>query len=230
MEKMPNLKYSTKVAIADAHPIVRHGVAQLIERETDMAVCAELDGTEDMLNFIDSLKPDVLIMDIALGRSDGIVLTRELRRNGFSSPIIVLSMHESRLYISRAIRAGANGYVGKSRSTELLIEAIREVRQGRIFVNGREAGDMLRTLSSRRSPDLTMPIDGLSDRERQIFALIGQGQTTTEIADILDIKPKTVETYKGRIKEKLELENAPRLSMAAVEWATREHLTASAVT
>jgi DNA-binding NarL/FixJ family response regulator len=230
MEIMPKYKYTTKIAIADDHSIVRHGVRRLIETETDMEVCAELDGSEDIVTVVDDAKPDILIVDIALGRSDGIVLTRKLRNSGCRIPIIILSMHESQVYVARAIRAGANGYVAKSKSTALLIEAIREVRQGRFFVNGEDADDILKSIIAQHGLGLSIPLEELSDRERQIFALIGQGNSTVEIAETLRIKPKTVETYKGRIKHKLELNHAPQLSMAAVEWATSERLTASAVT
>ncbi len=229
MEIMPKFKYTTKVAVVDDHPIVRHGVSRLIETEADMEVCAELDGSEDIMAAVTESCPDVLVMDIVLGNSDGIAVARELRRGNCTIPIIILSMHESSVYVARAVRAGVSGYVSKSQSTALLVKAIREVRQGRVFIKGESAEEVLKSLTARHGSGLSIPLDKLSDRERQIFELIGQGCSTVEIAEKLMIRRKTVETYKGRIKEKLELENAPQLSMAAVEWAASERLAASAV-
>ena len=226
---MKELKYLTRIVVVDDHPIVRHGLSRLIEMQTDMEVCAELDGSEDIQRIISELNPDILILDIALAHSDGITLTRRLRNAGRSIPIIILSMHESKVYVSRAIRAGANGYVTKNQSSEYLVEAIREVRQGRMFICGESADEMLRTVSAYHASEDDLPLNLLSDRERQIFTLIGRGFSTVEIAAKLLIRPKTVETYRGRIKEKLELDTSQRLSMAAIEWSTREGLTAPAV-
>jgi DNA-binding NarL/FixJ family response regulator len=223
------LKFTTKIMIVDDHPIVRYGVAKLIAQEVDMEVCRECDGTEDLVPLIEEVKPDVLILDISLGEKDGIVLTRQLRNAGHFLPIIMLSMHDNRLYVSRAIRSGANGYIVKGQSHEHLVEAIREVRQGKLFFCGEEAEEMLRSLTVRRPEDGSAPIDELSDRELQIFTLIGRGYSTVEVAQLVGIKPKTVETYRARIKVKLNLDAPHKLSLAAIEWATRQGLTASTV-
>lgn len=228
-ERNSMLKFSTKIMIVDDHPIVRYGVAKLIDKEVDMEVCAELDGSEDIPRLIEDIQPDVLLLDISLEHVDGIALTRSLRQAGSTLPIIMLSMHDNKVYITRSIRAGANGYVIKTQSSELLIEAIREVRQGRLFIYGDNSEEILKTLTVHHPSERNPPLDLLSDRERQIFIHIGRGYSTVEIGDILGIRPKTVETYRSRIKAKLELDAPHKLSMAAVDWATREGLNASAV-
>lgn len=223
------LKFTTKVMIVDDHPIVRCGIARLIDQETDMEVCGEFEGTEDILLMISELKPDVLIMDISLKNKDGIAITRKLKRIKPSLPILILSMHDSKVHISRAIKAGANGYVIKDQSSDQLIKAIREIRQGRIFLCGNDTEELMQTLSVRSPRDKRAPIELLSDRERQIFSRIGRGYSTQEIADQLEIKFKTVETYRSRIKDKLSLTPPRSLSSAAIEWAAKEGITASSV-
>ena len=223
------LKFTTKIMIIDDHPIVRYGVAKLIGQETDMEVCGSYDGSEDLLAIIEDLKPNVIVLDISLGNADGITITRSLRKTGNYTPVVILSMHENTIYISRALRAGANGYVMKKQSSEQLIDAIREVRQGRLFVGSGCSEELLRSVAPNHPSESQTPLDLLSDRERQVFTQIGQGYTTFDIATSLSIKPKTVETYRCRIKEKLELDSPQKLSLAAIEWATCQGLTASTV-
>ena len=222
-------KYTTKILIIDDHPIVRMGVSNLIQREQDMEVCGEYDGSQNISALIEQHQPDVLILDISLQHDDGITITRALRQAGSNLPVIMLSMHESKVYISRAMRAGANGYVVKSESSEQLVTAIREVRQGRGFVRGESSDDILQSMAVKQSHATDSPLILLSDRERQIFELIGRGYSTLEIAERIKIRPKTVETYRSRVKSKLELDSPHKLSLAAIEWATRHGLTAPAV-
>ena len=221
------LKFTTKIMVVDDHPIVRYGIVKLIDLETDMDVCGDYDGSEDLLAIIKESKPDVIILDISLGKADGIAITRSLRKTGNNTPVVILSMHENKVYVARAIRAGANGYVIKKQSSEQLITAIREVRQGRLFIGSEHSAEMLCAVAPNHPSQSTTPLDMLSDRERQVFTHIGQGYATIEIAEQLDIRPKTVETYRSRIKDKLELDSPQKLSLAAIEWATRQGLTAS---
>ena len=223
------LKFSTKIMIVDDHPIVRYGVAKLIGMETDMEVCAEFDGSEDIPRLVADIKPDVLLLDISLKHTDGIALTRQLRQAKEALPIIMLSMHDNKVYISRALRAGASGYVIKNQSSEQLITAIREVRQGRLFVSGSDSEQILQSVTVRHPSDKMAPLNLLSDRERQTFIFIGRGYSTLEIAEQLLIRPKTVETYRSRIKGKLQIDSSQKLSMAAIEWATTEGLNPSVV-
>jgi len=223
------LKYTTKVMIVDDHPIVRCGIARLIGQEADMEVCGEFDGTEDIPAIAEGLRPDVLILDISLKNTDGIAILRALRRTNSSLPVLILSMHDNKIFIARAIKAGANGYVIKDQSADQLITAIRDIRQGRLFLCGNSTEEILRTLTVRNHNDKKAAIDLLSDRERQIFIRIGKGYSTQEIADQLEIKFKTVETYRGRIKDKLNLPSPHNLAAAAIEWATKENITSSAV-
>lgn len=223
------LKYTTKVMIVDDHPIVRCGIARLIGQEADMEVCGEFDGTEDIPTVVANLRPDVLILDISLKNTDGIAILRALRKTNTSLPILILSMHDNKIFIARAIKAGANGYVIKDQSADQLITAIRDIRQGRLFLCGSSTEEILRTLTVRNDNDKKAAIDLLSDRERQIFMRIGKGYSTQEIADQLEIKFKTVETYRGRIKDKLSLPSPHNLAAAAIEWAAKENITSSAV-
>jgi DNA-binding NarL/FixJ family response regulator len=229
METQTMLKFTTKIMVIDDHPIVRYGITKLIGQETDMEVCGSYDGSEDLLAIIADQKPNLIVLDISLGNADGITITRSLRRAGNCTPVVILSMHENRIYISRALRAGANGYVMKKQSSEQLISAIREVRQGRLFVGTEDSDELIRSMAPSHPSKSETPLDLLSDRERQVFTQIGQGYTTFEIAANLSIKPKTVETYRCRIKEKLEIDSPQKLSLAAIEWATRQGLTASTV-
>jgi len=229
MEEMKAYRDKIHIAVVDDHPIFRYGIISLIEKQRDMRVYAEWSGSEDLPSLIRKTQPDIVIMDVSLENQDGIALTRKIRSEALKVPIIMLSMHESRVHISRAMRAGANGYVTKSQSAEKLIDAIREVRQGRIFITGNNSESIRQSLSARHASEEKPVLDLLSDRERQIFTLIGRGYTTIEIAEKLHIKPKTVETYRSRIKEKLELDSAQRLSMAAISWATQEGLASSTV-
>lgn len=223
------LKFTSKIMIVDDHPIVRCGIVRLIDREIDMEVCCELDGTENIPEQVRQTMPDLLILDISLRNADGIAITRSIRAAGMKLPIIILSMHENKVYVSRALRAGADGYVVKSQSSEQLVRAIREVRQGRMFVCCPQAEDLTSALAVSHPIDSDTPLDLLSDRERQIFIGIGRGLSTAQIAEQLDIRPKTVESYRARIKAKLELDSPRELNLAAIQWATSEKLNASAM-
>lgn len=223
------LKYTTKIMIVDDHPIVRCGIARLISQEPDMEVCGEFDGTEDIPSIAENLKPDVLILDISLKNTDGIAILRSLRKTNTTLPVLILSMHDNKIFIARAIKAGANGYVIKDQSADQLVTAVREIRQGRLFLCGENTEEILRTLTVRNHNDRKASIDLLSDRERQIFIKIGQGYCTREIADQLQIKFKTVETYRSRIKEKLNLPSPHNLAAAAIEWTAKGNISASSV-
>ena len=207
-----------RVMIVDDHPIVREGYARLIDRQGDLKVSAEADGNVDAIRKIMDDPPDLVIVDISLKDGSGLELIKDIRVHHEEIKVLVVSMHDESLFAERAIRAGALGYVNKQQATERLIEAIRRVGEGKIYLSSYMTERMLcRSVGSTNYSDES-PIDSLSDRELEVFQLIGQGETTRQIADTLHLSPKTVETYRENIKHKLNLENATELTQHAVQW------------
>lgn len=210
-----------KVLVVDDHPIVRAGLAQLINREPDLAVCGDAEEMHSALQSIDELKPDILIVDISLNGPDGLDLLKSIRAKDPNLPVLILSMHDESIYAERALRAGANGYIMKQEGTDRVLVALRRILNREIYVSDRVANQMLRQFvggasgaSMRRSP-----LDDLSDRELEVLRLIGEGQGTRQIADGLHLSIKTVETYQGHLKDKLGLKNSRELVQYAIQWA-----------
>jgi len=199
----------------------REQLGLLIEKADDMKVCGHADNVRDGLELIKRTRPGVAIIDISLKGSSGLELLKELRLNGISVPVLVLSMHEEALYAERALRAGANGYITKYAASEDVMLAIRRVIEGEIYLNPRFMGRMMNKIMSggERSAE---PIDRLANRELEVFRLIGRGMTTREIGAQLGLGTTTVDTYRTRIREKLRLENALRLRVEAIRWV-QEH-------
>jgi DNA-binding NarL/FixJ family response regulator len=210
-----------KVLVVDDHPIVRAGLAQLINREPDLAVCGDAEEMHTALQSIDELKPDILIVDISLNGPDGLDLLKSIRAKDPNLPVLILSMHDESIYAERALRAGANGYIMKQEGTDRVLVALRRILNREIYVSDRVANQMLRQFvggasgaSMKRSP-----LDDLSDRELEVLRLIGEGQGTRQIADGLHLSIKTVETYQGHLKDKLGLKNSRELVQYAIQWA-----------
>ena len=209
------------VLLVDDHPIVRQGLAQLINQEPDLAVCGHAADANSAFHAIAANRPDIVILDISLNGPDGLAVLKEIRLNDTSLPVLVLSMHDESLYAERALRAGANGYIMKQEATERVLEAIRRIRGGEVYVSDRIAKRLLRQVVSSPAPGKS-PMEALTDRELAVFRLIGKGRGTREIADDLHVSVKTVETYQAHIKEKLSLKNARELVQHAFQWVTRE--------
>ena len=211
-----------KVLIVDDHPIIRSGLTQLIDREPDLAVCGEAQEMHTALRAIDSLKPDILIVDISLNGPDGLDLLKNIRARDPHLPVLILSMHDESIYAERALRAGANGYIMKQEATDRVLIAVRRILKHEIYVSDRVANKMLSQLVGAGSGAANRsPMDGLSDRELEVLRLIGEGHSTREIAEDLHLSVKTVETYQGHLKEKLRLRNSRELMQFAVQWAVR---------
>src|SRR5271154_5616926 len=207
-----------RVLLVDDHPIVRQGLALLIDREADLSVCGEADGAHSAFHAMETLRPDIVLLDISLNGPDGLEVLKEIRMRSSSLPVLILSMHDESIYAERAIRAGANGYIMKQEATEKVLVAIRRILRGEVHLSDRLTSSMLQqyvrgTISSKSSPFLS-----LSDRELEIFRLIGEGRGTRQIADELHLSVKTIESHQAHIKEKLALRNARELVQHAIEW------------
>jgi len=211
-----------KVLLVEDHPIVRHGLVQLIDAQGDLSVCGEAESAPDALEAIGKSKPDVVIVDISVKGANGIKLIKDIKARCPDLPVLVLSMHEESLYAERALRAGAKGYVMKQEATETLLTAIRRVLGDDIWVSDEIAARMLRKFVDRGNPVLLGPMDSLSDRELEVFEFIGRGLGTRQIAAKLELSVKTVESYRAHIKQKLSLKNAMELVQHAIHWVQTE--------
>ena len=179
-------------------------------------VCGEAEGAQSALRAIENERPDLLIVDISRNGPDGIEIIKTIRGRNYSLPILVLSMRDEATYAERALRVGANGYIMKQEATEKVLGAIRRILHGEVYLSERAASKMLNVRGSTKSEH--SPIEELSDRELQVFRLVGEGRPTREIAEQLHLSVKTVESYQAHIKEKLSLRNARELVQRAVEW------------
>ena len=207
-----------KVFLVDDHPIVRQGLALFIEREPDLMVCGEAEDATSALQAIRDATPDFVILDISLNGPDGLELLKTLRVRYPNLPALVLSMHDESVYAERALRAGANGYIMKQEAADKVITAIRHILGGDVYLSDRLTKQMLQQfVNGSISP--RDPLAKLSDRELEVFRLIGAGHGTRQIADELHVSTKTVESYQAHIKEKLALRNARELVQYAVEWS-----------
>jgi DNA-binding NarL/FixJ family response regulator len=212
-----------RVLIVDDHPIVRNGLRQLIQRESDLVVCGEAGNTADDKTVIAASKPDVALVDISLEGTNGIELTKMIRASNPEVEVVVLSMHDESLYAERALRAGAKAYVMKQEAPERVLKAIRKVLQGELYVSDNVASRLLQAIMENpRSARSPTGVDRLSDRELEIFQFLGRGKGTRQIAKALQLSAKTVETYRAHIKRKLMLKDATELIQHAVSWVENE--------
>jgi DNA-binding NarL/FixJ family response regulator len=211
-----------RVFVVDDHPIVRQGLALLINQQPDLTVCGEAEEVHDALQKIAICKPDIVIVDISLNGPDGLELLKTVRARDASLPILILSMHDESIYAERALRAGANGYIMKQEATETVLAALRRIINREIYVSEKVASKMLRRFISGSATARQSPIADLSDRELEVFRLIGEGHSTRRIAEELHLSVKTVESYQAHIKEKLSLRSARELVQHAIQWAISE--------
>ena len=206
-----------RVLLIDDHAIVRQGLAELINDQPDLTVCGEADSPPEALKVIAETQPDAAIVDISLKSGDGIELCRQVHEQWPNVALLVLSMHDEALYAERALRAGAMGYVMKQEPQETVMTAIRRILKGETHLSEPMAAKLLRSLTGRRDNADVPPLERLSDRELQVFRLIGQGRSVKDIADELFLSPKTVETHKEHIKRKLNLDSSNDLLRYAIE-------------
>lgn len=213
---MEALEAVAKVLIVDDHPAVREALGIRISRQTDLTVCGEASDSPEALQLIEATDPDVAIIDIALKTGDGIDLIRRIKARNQKIRMLVWSMYSESLYAERALRAGAMGYLNKEQATSAIIEAIRQVLRGRLYLSQTMSE---RLLNRGLDHELTgLSVELLSDREIEVFRLIGQGVKTQDIAAQLDLSPRTVQTYRDRIREKLDLSDGTELARSAFQW------------
>ena len=204
-----------KVFLVDDHPIVREGMGQLIENEPDMSLCGESDGGASLFDDIESTLPDVIVLDLSLKNASGFDYITDIRRRWPKSKVFVLSMHDEKLYAERSLRAGASGYIMKQEAPAKVIDAIREVALGGIYLSDSISKIVLQGIIN---PSANDPIASLSDREIQVFQFIGEGKTHQAIAEHLHLSIKTIESHVERIKNKLSLKSGRELMHRAIEW------------
>jgi DNA-binding NarL/FixJ family response regulator len=207
-----------RVLVVDDHPFMRAGLAQLINRQADLEVCGEAGNTAEAMRAVAQLRPDLVLSDLTMGDRGGLEFIKDLQAAGQSPPVLVVSMHDEAIYAERVLRAGARGYIMKEAGGESLLHAIRQVLRGEIYVSPKLAAGLLENLSSRRPRGSDSPIKQLTDREFEIFQLIGQGKSTRDISEQLHLSPKTVDVHRANIKTKLELKDATALVRHAVRW------------
>lgn len=213
-----NRKPKTKVLLVDDHPILRQGLSRLINAEADMVVCGEAEDAAKAFDAVGALSPDVAVVDISLKGSNGIELTKNIKARYPSVPVLVLSMHDESLYAERALRAGALGYIMKEEASEQVLVGIRRVLAGEIFLSERMKTKMLQQMASGRTKTVASPVELLTDRELEVFRLIGEGRSTRQIAAQLHLSVRTIEAYREYIKAKLSLKNSTELVQHAFHW------------
>jgi DNA-binding NarL/FixJ family response regulator len=215
-----------QVVLVEDHPMFREQLAHLINKQPDMAVCAEAANAIDGFAVISREQPALAIIDITLKGSSGLELLKDLRAQGNKVPVLMLSMHPESLYAERALRAGANGYITKEEAAAKVMTAIRQVLAGEIYLDPRFMKRVVSQVLVNPRNNSAEPIERLTDRELSVFELIGEGRTTREIGVRLRVSVATIETYRARIKEKLDLENAGQLHARASSWVHERHAVA----
>jgi DNA-binding NarL/FixJ family response regulator len=215
----PNQRRRTRILVVDDHPIVRLGICQMLAGQADLEVCGEADSAAAAKQLVTSARPDLAIVDLSLADGTGLDLIRSLRESMPTLPVLVLSMHDEALFAERVLRAGARGYIMKRQAITDLVGAVREVLAGRVYVSEQMAQVVLERLRHEASPD--NPLARLTDRELEVFDLIGRGMSTGAIAEQLAVSTKTIETYRSNIKAKLNLKGATDLIRFAATWTER---------
>ncbi len=213
-----------RVFLVEDHPITRRGLVELINHEADLFVCGEADNAAAALEQIRKLKPELALVDITLPRRSGLVLIKDIQLWNPDVRILVLSMHDENLYAERVLRAGAHGYVMKSEGGDKLLKVIRQVLSGETYVSDTITRRIVDAFAGRRKNAKDAMLGQLTDREFEVFQLLGQGLPTLEIGQRLHLSPKTVDSHRLHIKEKLQLRSLPELMRYAVRWAATEEM------
>ncbi len=214
-----------RILLVDDHAVVRYGIAQLINQQSDLMVCGEEENAGNALSAIAKLKPDLVIADISLKDSSGLELMRNIKAQHAGLPVLVVSTHDEAIYAEIAFRAGALGYLMKGDALDKVVSAIRRVLGGNVYVSDALAARMLQHQVRGQKDIQQSPVEGLSDREMEVFQLIGQWKKTKEIAQELHLSIKTIEYYREQIKQKLDLKSAVDLTQYATSWVQRENPT-----
>lgn len=221
-DTMQPLPYATqkettknRILVVDDHPLVRRGIAQFINQEKDLTVCGEASDGNEAFAVLDELDPDLVIVDIEMKGQGGMELVRNMKTHYPKVPVLMLSMHDEDLFAERALRAGARGYLMKEEDPETVVKAIRSLLSGDVYVSNKAA---VRIITGMSGANQSASVEGLSNREFEVFMMIGKGYRTRHIAEELNLSAKTVESYKARLKNKLMLKDAAALARYAAEW------------
>lgn len=210
-----------KIMIVEDHPLMRQGIKKMIEKEEDLLVTGEADNINEAIKILANEEHDVAIVDITLeGELSGIDLIKNINKRKIKTKILVLSMHSETLYIERAMKAGANGYITKNEAPQILIEAIRSVNSGETYISSKISGKMINKLLQKEAESDSINVDKMSNREIEIFELIGRGCKTGEIAKKLNLSTNTIESHRKNIIEKLNFENGNDLVKNAIHWVS----------
>jgi DNA-binding NarL/FixJ family response regulator len=204
------------IYLIDDHPLVVQGVTELVNAEPDLKVVGSTTEWTEALKEIPELKPDVVVLDISLAKANGIEVLKNLRIHFPKLQVLMLSMHDENLYAMRSVRAGAQGYIMKMTATEEVVKAIRHILNGEIYLSAGIAKQTMMRLVGRRKEGTMSPMDDLSDRELEVFQMVGEGLTTRQIAERLHLSVKTIETHKAHVKEKLNLATSTQLTQHAI--------------
>ena len=207
-----------RVLLVDDHPIVRQGLSEMVNHEDDLTVCATAEDMNQALDQIEQLKPDLVVLDISLKGCNGIELLKDIKSRHPKLVVLMLSMHDETLYALRALRAGAAGYVMKQEPAEVVVASMRRVLNGEIALSENVEKRMMKQLVGGRAARTGSPLEDLSDRELEVFRLIGKGSSTRNIAEELHLSIKTIESHRTHIKQKLNLKNAVELVQHAIHW------------
>lgn len=223
-ESTPSSKI--RVLIVEDHPITRQGLKAIINQQLNLAVCAETGSATEAMDLVTRLRPDLAVIDISLQARSGIELTKDLRNQSPDMPILMVSMHDEALFAERALRAGAMGYVMKQEAADKITTAIQQVLRGELYLSGRVKDRVLHRVVSKKNDTVVFAMDTLSQREREVFQLIGNGFSTRQIAEQLNLSSKTIDSYREHLKLKLGLDSGADLMRHAIQWARSEHLVA----
>lgn len=207
-----------KILLVDDHPITRQGLRMLISQQPGLTVVGESDNAAQAMDLAAKLKPDIAIVDIALRSANGIELTKNMKAHSPDLLILIVSMHDEELFAERALRAGARGYLMKHEASERVIEALQKISSGELYISDRVRARMLSRLVNNRTGEVTSPVESLSDREMEVFQLIGNGYATRQIAERLNLSVKTIDSYREHLKLKLSLESGADLVRYAIQW------------
>jgi len=213
-----------RIFLVDDHPITRQGVAVLINQEPDLEVCGEADSAPKAFDLLQKANADLAVVDISLKTTSGIELTKNLKVLLPDLPILIMSMHDESLYAERALRAGAKGYVMKQEASDSILSAIRRILGGELYLSEKMKEKMLHRLVHNRKDEVVFSIDTLSDREMEVFQLIGNGFSTRQIATKLNLSVKTIDSYREHLKLKLHIEKGADLVRHAIQWVKSENI------
>lgn len=220
----PAVAVKRRIFLVDDHPITRQGVAVLIDQEPDLEVCGEADSAPKAFDLLQKAKADLAVVDISLKTTSGIELTKNLKVLLPDLPVLIMSMHDESLYAERALRAGAKGYVMKQEASDNILVAIRRILAGELYLSEKMKEKMLHRLVHNRKDEVVFSIDTLSDREMEVFQLIGNGFSTRQIATKLNLSVKTIDSYREHLKLKLHIEKGADLVRHAIQWVKSENI------